>query len=120
MKKVIIFVITLSMIIGTASRYYSRVEISEYKSIMMENPTEPECVVGVVGAYKLNVRKEPDISSNIMIQLEINSTIEIFEQRVLNGVHWGRTNYGWVNLAYVNVDKDDYTMCENCGIYLNK
>ena len=73
-----------------------------------EAPTEPvetvpPVLMGTVNADNLNVRSEPYSTSDILKRLAINTRIEILEQKIVDGVNWGRTADGWVNLNYVTI-----------------
>jgi len=73
-----------------------------------EVPTEPvetvpPVLMGTVNADNLNVRSEPYSTSDILKRLAINTRIEILEQKIVDGVNWGRIAEGWVNLNYVTI-----------------
>ena len=73
-----------------------------------EAPTEPvetvpPVLMGTVNADNLNVRSEPYSTSDILKRLAINTRIEILEQKIVDGVNWGRIAEGWVNLNYVTI-----------------
>ena len=63
-----------------------------------------DSVMGTVTADNLNVRAEPYSTSDILKRLAINTRIEILEQKIVDGVNWGRIAEGWVNLNYVTID----------------
>ena len=69
--------------------------------------TEPPVIMGTVNADNLNVRAEPYSTSDILKRLAINTRIEILEQKIVDGVNWGRIAEGWVNLNYVTIDGVD-------------
>lgn len=69
--------------------------------------TEPPVIMGTVNADNLNVRAEPYSTSDILKRLAINTRIEILEQKIVDGVNWGRIAEGWVNLNYVTIDGED-------------
>lgn len=63
--------------------------------------------MGTVTVDKLNVRTEPSTSSYpIVKQLDINTRVEILEQREVNGVTWGRIAEGWIPMNYVQLDAE--------------
>ena len=74
-----------------------------------EAPTEPAetvppVLIGTVNADNLNVRAEPySTGTDILKRLAINTRIEILEQKIVDGINWGRTADGWVNLNYVTI-----------------
>ena len=72
-----------------------------------EAPTEPPVVMGTVNADNLNVRTSPATTSDILKRLAINSRVEILEQKIIDGVNWGRIPDGWINLNYVTIDGED-------------
>ena len=72
-------------------------------------PTEPveeapEVIMGTVNADNLNVRAETDTTADILKRLAINSRVEILEQKIIDGVNWGRIADGWINMNYVTID----------------
>ena len=74
-----------------------------------EAPTEPVVTVppvtmGTVNADNLNVRTEPDSTADILKRLAINTVVEIYEQKIIDGLAWGRIADGWINLNYVTID----------------
>ena len=79
-----------------------------------EAPTEPEVTVppvtmGTVNADNLNVRSDPYSTADILKRLAINTRIEILEQKIVDGVKWGRIAEGWLNLNYVTIDGEGTT-----------
>ena len=66
-------------------------------------PTVPPVLMGTVNADNLNVRSEPYSTADILKRLAINTRIEILEQKIVDGVNWGRIAEGWVNLNYVTI-----------------
>lgn len=91
------------------------VEIPEGEPIIREDlteppteaPTEPSVLMGTVNTDRLNVREEPDINVFVIRQLAIGTRVEILEEKILDGVHWGRIEDGWINLRYVDFDGDE-------------
>lgn len=81
-----------------------------------EAPTEPEVTVppvitGVVNADNLNVRSEPDTTADILKRLAINTVVEVTEQKIVDGVNWGRIAEGWVNMNYITIgDAPDHVV----------
>ena len=88
-----------------------------------EAPTEPvetvpPVLMGTVNADNLNVRSEPYSTSDILKRLAINTRIEILEQKIVDGINWGRIAEGWINLNYVTIgvefpESTDTTVVEN-------
>ena len=79
-----------------------------------EEPTEPEVtvppvVMGTVNAGPLNVRSEPYTTADILKRLDLDTRIEIYEQKIIDGVNWGRIAEGWINMNYVTIDGDETT-----------
>lgn len=66
--------------------------------------TDPPVTMGTVNYDNLNVRSEPYSTADILKRLSINTRIEIEEQKIVDGVNWGRIAEGWVNLNYVTID----------------
>ena len=66
--------------------------------------TEPPVTIGIVNADNLNVRTEPYTTADILKRLAINTQVEILEQKIVDGVNWGRTEEGWINMNYVTIE----------------
>ena len=83
-----------------------------------EAPTEPEVTVppvitGTVNADNLNVRSDPDTTADILKRLAINTRVEVLEQKIVDGVNWGRIAEGWVNMNYITIGDNSDTSVEN-------
>lgn len=75
--------------------------------------TVPPVTVGTVDADNLNVRSEPDTTADILKRLAINTRVEIHEQKIVDGVKWGRISEGWINMNYVTLGESESTGVEN-------
>ena len=64
----------------------------------------PAVVTGTVTASMLNVRNSAGTDGTIVACYRKGDKIQILEQTMVNGVAWGRTDKGWVSLAYVKLD----------------
>lgn len=109
MKKFIAGFFILALIAAMSFGCGEQVEIPEGEPLIREEystetPTEPLIVWGTVNTDRLNVRKEPYIDARVYRQLSVNTRIEILEQKILDGVLWGRIEDGWVILRYVDLD----------------
>lgn len=71
--------------------------------------TVPTVTVGTVNADNLNVRAEPYTTADILKRLAINTRVEIQEQKIVDGVNWGRISEGWINMNYVTIDSNGST-----------
>ena len=76
-----------------------------------EEPTEAptdapaNVVMGTVTTDNLNIRSSPSTDSSTVIrQLAVGDRLEITEQKLIDGVNWGRIEEGWINLNYVAID----------------
>ena len=109
MKKFIVGSMILVMIVALFIGCRESVEIPEGEPIITEEyttepPTEPTPIWGTVNTDKLNVRKEPYIDARVSRQLYVGVRVEILEQKILDGVLWGRIETGWINLKYVDLE----------------
>lgn len=109
MKKFVVSVTVLALIVIMAIGCAPKVEIPDGEPIITEeysteSPTELLTVWGTVNTDQLNVRKEPYMDARVYRQLYVGARIEILEQKILDGVLWGRIEIGWVNLKYVDLD----------------
>jgi hypothetical protein len=108
MKKFIVDIVILVLIFSIAAGCGEKVEIPDGEPIIREEystetPTDAPAVWGVVNTDRLNVRKEPYMDAQVFRQLSVGTRIEILEQKILDGVPWGRIEAGWVNLKYVDL-----------------
>ncbi len=75
-------------------------------------PTEPEMpapeqnaqLTGTVTASGLNIRKTPGTNGALVGGYSRGDRVVILEQANVNGTIWGRTDLGWISLAYVQLD----------------
>ena len=66
---------------------------------------DPEGIYGTVTSKNgLNIRSAPGTNSPSVGTYRANTRIKILEQRLANGVIWGRTDKGWVSMNYVKLD----------------
>lgn len=111
MKKFFVCIMILVTIIGILVGCGHKIEIPDGEPIITEEystepPTEPIPIWGTVNTDRLNVRKEPYMNARVYRQLYVGTRIEILEQKILDGVLWGRIETGWINLKYVDLDDD--------------
>lgn len=57
----------------------------------------------VIYTEALNVRSTPSLEGYIGTNLKRGESVRIYETRVSEGMIWGRTDLGWVSLAYVDM-----------------
>ena len=71
--------------------------------------TEKVIASGVIktSAGSLNVRAEPNTSSEKVGYLQGGTRVELYEIKTVGGTDWGRTGKGWISLKYVNLDTED-------------
>ena len=60
--------------------------------------------MGTITAGKLNVRKGPDSKYETNGAYYNGDRVEILETQNVDGSVWGRTNLGWIGMAYVKMD----------------
>ena len=51
----------------------------------------------------LRVRSEPSENAAIVERLAHGTKVKILERKTVNGVQWGRTDKGWVNMSYITL-----------------
>ena len=72
-----------------------------------ETPEPPETVgqvTGTVTADYLNIRNAAGTGGKIVGSYKRGTKVTILEQKNVNGTAWGRTDKGWISLAYVKLD----------------
>ena len=116
---VVVIGLVLGVFLGSNSKHKDSARLEEpekYTEAAMEVPTEapteapakpeitePPSVWGVVTADNLNVRAEPHITGEVVERLAVDSRVEILEQRVVDGLAWGRTDAGWISMNFVSI-----------------
>lgn len=70
-----------------------------------ETQDKPTGVTGVVTAGGLNIRKTPGTNGQIVGGYTKGAEVTILEQTMVYGTPWGRTDKGWISLAYVKLDE---------------
>ena len=86
-------------------------EVPETTVPPTEDPTEPPeqevIATGSVTASALNIRAIPSTSGAVVGSYRKGEQVAILEQKQVNGTAWGRTEKGWICLAYVKLDAPD-------------
>lgn len=74
-------------------------------------PEQPKAVTGTVTASGLNIRRTPATGA-VVGGYKRGDKVTILEQKQVNGTTWGRTDRGWISLAYVQLDaaQEDQTI----------
>jgi len=72
-----------------------------------EPQEKPETITGTVTASCLNIRNAAGTGGKIVGSYRRSDKVTILEQTLVNGVAWGRTNKGWISLAYVDLDTNE-------------
>jgi N-acetylmuramoyl-L-alanine amidase len=72
-----------------------------------EPEQKPAQVTGTVTASALNVRASAGTGAKVVGSYRRGDKVVILEQTMVNGTLWGRTNKGWISLAYVELDAQD-------------
>jgi len=74
-----------------------------------EAPTEPpqEQLNAVVNVNSLNIRESAHSSSRRVGRYARGAQVVILEQKMVNGVKWGRTSKGWICLSYVKIGETE-------------
>lgn len=67
------------------------------------NNTTPIATATVTYKGYLNVRSDPGVDNKIVGAFAMNTVVNIFEIRTVNGHRWGRTSSGWICLTYTSV-----------------
>ena len=68
---------------------------------------KPDTVTGTVTANYLNVRNAAGTTGKIVSGYSKGTKVTILEKTLVNGTAWGRTDKGWISLAYVDLDVSD-------------
>lgn len=76
-----------------------------------DNTTTFQSYKGVVTGSELNIRNDPSTNGTLVGQYKKGDVVTILETK--NG--WGRTDKGWVNLAYINASTTNTTTNNNSG-----
>ena len=58
--------------------------------------------MGVVDASALNIRKGAGTNYDVVGKLYRGASVEILEEKTVNGTPWGRCSKGWICLSYVD------------------
>lgn len=67
------------------------------------NNTTPIATATVTYKGYLNVRSDPGVDNKIVGAFAMNTAVNIFEIRTVNGHRWGRTSTGWICLTYTTI-----------------
>lgn len=68
---------------------------------------DPDPALGVHAkvyyTQKVNVRKEPSISSEKVAELARDTMVTVYETKKVGGAEWGRIDEGWVSMDYIKL-----------------
>ena len=78
-----------------------------------EKPAEE---TGTVTAYVLNIRSAAGTAGKIVGGYSQGTKVTILEKTVVNGTVWGRTDKGWISLAYVDLNESDTDAASKEGL----
>ena len=81
-----------------------------------EPQEKPAEVTGTVKAYYLNVRNAAGTGGKVVGSYSQGAKVNILEKTLVNGAVWGRTDKGWISLAYVDLDTSDNDATSNEGV----
>lgn len=80
---------------GWISMHYIRVD---YKN------TGDYVTGSVYNCNALNVRSAPGANNRLVGQIPVGTRVEIYEQVIVSGQSWGRSQQGWICLSYVRLE----------------
>ena len=60
----------------------------------------------VLTSGRLNIRSGAGVSTSVVGSLANGASVEILEQKTVNGTVWGRISKGWISMDYVRLDSD--------------
>ena len=81
-----------------------------------EPQEKPNEATGIVTAYYLNIRNAAGTGGKVVGSYRQGTKVTILETTVVNGAVWGRTDKGWISLAYVDLDASASGTSPNEGI----
>ena len=71
-----------------------------------DNTTSAKGSTGYITASSLNIRKGAGSSYSVVDSYKKNDVVTVYETKVVSSVTWGRTDKGWVDMKYVQMDAD--------------
>ena len=69
------------------------------KYVQLDADTKP--VTGTITASSLNIRKGPGSSYSTVGSYKKGDKVSVYQTMTVSSITWGRTEKGWINMAYV-------------------
>ena len=113
-----ILVLVLILVLTTCSRKEPPVALADTTADTQVQDTEPEtepavietqpvgipATMGTILIDQLSICKDPGIIVDIEEYYTIGDRVEIQEEMAVNGMTWGYTGRGWIDMSYVRMD----------------
>lgn len=94
---------------GKIDKGWICLKYTNYDSIVSGEDDDPDVTV-ITGKVKdtnnLRIRSGPGLDYSILGYLTLNTRVEIYEQRTVDGMVWGKISQGWISMDYVALDSD--------------
>ncbi len=89
---------------GWICLYYTNYE--DVISGKTETVTTEKVTGKVVDTNNLRVRSGPGFNYSVQGYLNLNTPVEITQQKTVDGMTWGKISEGWISMDYVRLDSD--------------
>ena len=111
---VLVLVLVLILVLSTCSRQKPVDEFADATAETQFEETEPAVLetqpvgipatMGTVTTDNLSICKDPGFVIDIEEYYALGERVEIHETKTINGVRWGYTGKGWINMTSVRMD----------------
>jgi len=69
----------------------------------------------VLTSGRLNIRSGAGVGNAVVGSLSAGTSVEITEQKTVNGTAWGKISKGWISMDYVRLDSETGAATEKIG-----
>ena len=89
---------------ATADTQIQNIEPATEPTVIETQPVGIPATMGTILIDQLSICKDPGIVVDIEEYYAISDRVEIQEETTVNGMAWGYTGRGWIDMSYVRMD----------------
>lgn len=95
---------TVALADATSDTQVQDIEPATEPAVIETQPAGIPATMGTILIDQLRICKDPGIVVDIEAYYTIGDRVEIQEEMAVNGITWGYTGKGWIDMSYVRMD----------------